>query len=96
LERIHVVLSRPSGFQVLSATSADPSRLGTGPILDIAFDRNSTSCTNPLSQYVKVRALKVFDRDGLPKISQPSPSEEAQFDGSQYFHFHYVDPDRPS
>jgi hypothetical protein len=96
-ERITVLLTHPRGFSLPAASPIDPSRLGTGPILDLAFDRIDTpSCDDPLSQYVEVRVLRVSDRNGKLTISRPSPNEESTFDETQFFHIHYVDPEQPS
>jgi hypothetical protein len=90
--RIQIVLTQPRGFQLPAVTTADPSRLGTGPILDVAFNRKP-ACSSPLSQsLIEVESLKVFDRDGKARISRPSPTET--FDAAQFFHVHYVDPEQ--
>lgn len=88
---IKVLLTQPRGFTLPAATTVDPSRLGTGPILDVAFDRDE-GCTDALNQSVEVRSLKIVDRDGRVLSSGPSPA--ATFDSAQFFHVHYVDPEQ--
>lgn len=102
LESVRVVVTHPEGFQLPVASSTDATRLGTGPILDITFDRlPGGSCTGSLDQYLWVRGLEVRETDGTQRALRPFPSEVGPsgaigFDASEYFHFHYVDPDRPS
>ena len=93
LEAVQVVLSHPAGFTLPIASALDPTRLGTGPILDIAFDRIG-SCPGSLDQYVWVRGVQIMEPDGTERVARPFPSEiEAlSFDGSEFFHLHYVDP----
>jgi hypothetical protein len=97
LHRAKVLLTHPKGFQLAVASSTDPSRLGSGPILDIAFDRTSQviGCESSLDAYFSVRSLEVRDTDGTLRVSRPYPSETG-FDASSFFHFHYVDPDGAS
>ena len=95
-DRITVVLTRTSGFTLPVGGPLDPSRLGNGPILDVAFDRKEPLCAGALSGYVELGSLKVSDRDGNRLISRPSPAEESTFDETQFFHIHYVDPEQPS
>jgi hypothetical protein len=94
---VRVVLTHPRGFQLAVASAADATRLGTGPILDFTFDRAADpECSEPLSGYFEVRALKVHDRNGTLRVSRPFPKEgDEAFDGSDFFDFYYVDPDRP-
>jgi hypothetical protein len=94
---VQVVLSHPRGFQLPIASTMDPTRLGEGPLIDLTFDRmQEPGCSGPLSDYVELRALKVQDRNGTLRVSRPYWTEDqSAFDGSEYFHFHYVDPDRP-
>lgn len=102
LEGVRILLTHPKGFTLPSAGLLDPTRLGAGPILDIVFDReDDPSCSGTLGQYIWVRALEVRERDGMQRVSRPFPSEIApdgstSFDASEFFHFHYVDPDPPS
>lgn len=96
-EAVQIVLSHPRGFQLAAAGSVDPTRLGLGPILDIAFDRkddNPTECSGTLGEYFWIHSLKVRDRDGTLRVSLPLPRQT--FDASPFFYLHYVDPERPS
>ena len=96
LLRTRLVLSHPKGLQLPVGGTIDPSRLGAGPILDLVFDRTGdTECTDALDSYFWVRSLTVRERDGTLRVSRPAPEEEG-FDGSEFFHFHFVDPERPS
>jgi hypothetical protein len=93
---VKIVLSQPAGLQLPIGSVVDATRLGNGPILDIAFDRVlPSSCIQPLSSYFWIHSLKVRDVDGTLRASRPGASETS-FDGSDFFHVHYVDPDRPS
>ena len=102
LESVQVVVTHPRGFQLPVASVVDATRLGTGPILDLTFDRLQVGgCTSSLDQYFWVRSLEVRETDGTQRAQRPFPSEVGEsgaisFDASEYFHFHYVDPDQPS
>jgi hypothetical protein len=93
---VQIVLSHPQGFQLPVAGTVDATRLGTGPILDITFDRiQDVSCDTPLEDSFWIHSLKVRDIDGTLRVSRPGVTETG-FDGSEFFHVHSVDPDRPT
>jgi hypothetical protein len=90
-----IVLSHPKGFQLTAPSYLDATRLGTGPIIDIVFDRAETGCTGDLHTYFEVRALEVRETNGNRTVSRPGTSE-SNFDASEFFYFHFVDPEPAS
>lgn len=98
LKSAQLLLTYPRGFSLPVAGAIDPTRLGSGPILDIAFDRidDPVNCSGGLDQYFWVRGLEVWEPDGVLRADRPYPSEQTSFDAAEFFHFHYVDPDPPS
>lgn len=96
LHSAQLVLTYPKGFYLPVASGVDATRLGSGPILDIAFDRKS-GCPLGLESYFWVRSLEVRDVDGTLRVARPAAGEDpTTFDASSVFHFHYVDPDGPA
>jgi hypothetical protein len=89
---VTLTMVQPRGLQLLAAGTVDPTRLGQGPILDIAFDRTQDPdlCGGTLDQYLGIRGLRVSDYDGNQLLAS-NPSD----DSSGYFYLHYVDPERP-
>jgi hypothetical protein len=102
LESVRIVVSHPLGFTLPVESLQAPLRLGTGPILDVTFDRvDDVACSEDLDTYFWVRGLEVREIDGTRQVLRPFPSEVGtsgaiSFDASEYFHFHYLDPDQPS
>jgi hypothetical protein len=93
LDSVSLTFTYPAGLQLAAAGAVDPTRLGQGPILDLAFDREQgdpVGCGGTLDQYLEIRGLEVSDYDGAPLLAV-APG----VDSSPYFHLHYVDPERP-
>lgn len=95
LDSVRLYLTHPDGFSLVQATTADPTRLGHGPILDVVFDRPQLpACDDTLDQYFQIHHLVVAELDGTLLHSQRGVVP-ALSDSSPYFHLHYVDPERP-
>lgn len=89
-----LMVADPSGIAFASGINPDPTVLGQGPFLDLAFDRTGDpTCTQGLADYVEILNLAVYDPDGDTLLDLATNGGGP--DASRYFTIKPVDPERP-